>query len=305
MPAKPPAREVPRAALEVAKLHSALLREAGVYADPEQRVAAAAILDRFPGVRAHLQAARRAHCDAALNAVTRGGAKGVVFGAAGYPDVPYPHALALAAVPSARFCYCSMEPRITLYNEAELGGPNVAACHGSLMEPAELLALPQVAGIGGPLCVMACLAPHYWPADLFAHLMGEYARLLPAGSILVMTVLILDRTRDGGEFAAALAEAGGAPVQAHTPESVRSWVSGAGMRVRRGDVTDARAYGRPWAERSLPRLPPARIAVVTARKPRRGAASAVSRLTGPLPRLAPLAHRPSGRPGTPPQDPAL
>lgn len=262
-----PVPQVPPSALRVAKVRDAFT--GGHYADREERIAAGEILARFPAIADAVRAARRCHADAALRAVTREGARGVVFGACGFPCEPCPHAAALEAVPSARFAYCSVEPRVTYYSGGELGGPNVAACRGSLRRPAELLALPEIAAIGGPLQVQAQLSAHYWPDRQGPELMAEYARLLPPGSTILLTAGIADATDAGRAFLAMLSAASGLQAQARTAREVVSWLKDAGFRVRWADVTDVRTYGRKWAESRLPHYPPGRIVAVTGRLPRR------------------------------------
>jgi hypothetical protein len=232
----------------IARIYCAL--EGGIYADEAERQIAAEMERRFPGRMRLMKATRRFHARAALWAVTEGGAKGVVFVSAGYPGHPVnpePHEDALAAVPSARFAYVSGCPDITRYCAAVLGGPQVAAVTGSALDPERVMALPEITGIGVPLSVQVQLAAQFWPGPMAADMAVRWARLLPSGSSLVLSLAIPGPATSSPPWPYVSTVMG--PLYAHAEDDVAGWLEDAGLRVVPPGITDVRAWpqGEEWA----------------------------------------------------------
>jgi S-adenosyl methyltransferase len=249
---------------DIARLRDAIL--GGVHANEAERKLAEDLRRRFPALPERAAETRRFHSRAAEWAVLSG-ARGAVFGAAGYPVRPYRHEAAMAANPDARFAYADPDPWVRLVLRDALESPRVRVCPGTPREPGRLLARPEVAAIGEPLQMHAPMAPHYWLPNFAAWLIGEYGRLLTPGSSLTVSMGVMN-----AEFAGAMTEAAGTQVYRHSPADLARWLHDAGLvPVRDGDgpgVMDARAWPRSWAETRFARSTAAvRIAVAVAVKP--------------------------------------
>jgi hypothetical protein len=71
-------------------------------------------------------------------------------------------------------------------------GPGVAVVAADLAEPDAVLADPalrEVIDLRAPVCVLACLVLHFWPAGEAAAIVSRYARLLAPGSVVAVSVL--------------------------------------------------------------------------------------------------------------------
>ena len=250
MPAMVPGHWEPASDLaRVARLYDALL--GGVNANAEDKAIARGIEDRFPAMPCLLKAARYFQSRAAERAV-RGGARGVVFGAAGYPLRPCRHEAAMAARPGAAFCYADCDPWITAVLEERNG---VSACCASVRDPGDLLSRPEVKGIGEPLQVQLPLCLHYWPPVFAARLIGAYGRLLAPGSSLAVSFAVAATGREAGrEFTRLLAEMGGTPAYMHRPGTVARWLDAAGLHPVYPGTADVRWW--PLMDlRPLPAVP--------------------------------------------------
>ena len=250
MPAMVPGHWEPASDLaRVARLYDALL--GGVNANAEDKALARGIEDRSPAMPCLLKAARCFQSRAAERAV-RGGARGVVFGAAGYPLRPCRHEAAMAARPGAAFCYADCDPWITAVLEERNG---VSACCASVRDPGDLLSRPEVKGIGEPLQVQLPLCLHYWPPVFAARLIGAYGRLLAPGSSLAVSFAVAATGREAGrEFTRLLAEMGGTPAYMHRPGTVSRWLDGAGLHPVYPGTADVRWW--PLMDlRPLPAVP--------------------------------------------------
>jgi hypothetical protein len=80
-----------------------------------------------------------------------------------------------------------------------------------------------------------------------AEAVAGYAKLLPEGSTLVMSLVVPDPCEDGRQMMRDAGRAGG-PGYCHTREDVASWFEGAGLRLREPGVAPVRAIARPWVE---------------------------------------------------------
>jgi S-adenosyl methyltransferase len=247
----------------VARLYAAF---AGcTWADTAEAEAAAAIEARVPGISARFLRARAFHARAARQAVTHA-ARGVVFGAPGFPLSPDPHEDAAHADPQAQFAYADASPLVTKVNEALLAVPGrVTACTASLRDPEGLLSCPEVAELPRPLHVQAQLAAHFWSPCAARTLIGDYARLLPDRSVLLLSWGSYAATDAGRELAAVLGEACGTKVYRHTPRAVAKWLGDAGMKVMPPGARDVRGWHMAWPELERRRAA-GRIVAVIAQK---------------------------------------
>jgi hypothetical protein len=233
------------------------------------RQLAAGILKRWPWVSSLVTGANEFHRRAALWAV-RGGtpnfpvpaAAGVVFAAAGCPLPGGFHADAALAAPAALFAYADVDPGAVAFGRALLAPPPPLAVRpsaylASARDPAALLDAPEARAITGrgPVMVQLQLCCHWWPGEFCAWTVAEYARLLPPGSTLALSLGIAG----GGSGAAGLAEAigrAGGTVHRHTEGDVAGWISGAGMKLTPAGVTDVRGRELGWAAAEFGRQRP-------------------------------------------------
>ncbi len=263
----------PFAALPPAVLTSRVARvvnrlAGGIHHTAPDREAAAAIEGRFPGTGEMLLAARSFHARAAERAVARHGARGVIVAAAGYPRGPDAHRAALAVAPAAgtRFCFTDPDDEVTDINREVLGAdPRVTAARAHAAGPAGLLALPEVQALPGPLLVLLPLVAGWWPGGMAASVLGELGALLPAGTLVALSLWVPDGGEAGEEFLALWQRHVG-PACGHTAQDVTRWLEGAGMEVIPPGPRDARIHpGRDWAEEHFSRTSPGRVIKAAAR----------------------------------------
>jgi S-adenosyl methyltransferase len=237
------------------------------YAGSAAKKAAGELEAASPGAAHRLKLARAFHARAARWAVSEDGAAGVVFAACGYPTAPPMHAAAAEAAPGAHFVYTASDAGVTAALRDALAGSGSAVARVSCMEPEKLLGHPAVQAAGTPLSVQIQLAACFWSPDHARDVTGGYARLLPPGSTLVMSVTIPGEGHEE-DWAKASERATGSRAYAHSEASISGWFEGAGMRLASHGIRDARTWSRGrWAERLLGRRGSARVAVVVARVP--------------------------------------
>jgi hypothetical protein len=254
----------------VARVREALL--GGHIAYDRERNVAAWLEERYPGLGEMVAASMRCHADAALQAVTgklgAPPAAGVIFTAAGVqPPPPRPgeparrplHAAAAEAAPRARYVYFELDEGVADTNVQLLAGDGRArVASAPSWDPGRLLAAPQARELTrtGPVSVHVILAAARWPGDVAAQVTAEYARLLPKGSTLVMSLLVADECEAGREM---MRDSGtvGSRCYCHTDDDMRGWFEGAGLRLRKPGVASVRAIARPWVEpyRIAPLIP--------------------------------------------------
>jgi hypothetical protein len=222
----------------LARLYDALL--GGVNANAEDKADARHVEGRFPAMPCLMRAAQCFHARAADRAV-RNGARGVVFGAAGYPVRPHRHEAAVRARPDSVFCYADPDPWIAAVLEREHGTGQVSACCASVRDPADLLTRPEVKAIGEPLQVHLPLSLHYWPPVFAARLIGEYGRLLSPGSSLAVSFAVAATGRAAGrEFTRLLGEMAGTPAYMHRQGDPARWLNAAGLHPVYPGAADVR-----------------------------------------------------------------
>lgn len=235
-----------------------------------ERDLAAVILARHPGTAELVQRANAFHIRAANWAVTGGSwedggvrvevppAAGVIFGAAGYPIPGGFHSGAARISPGARFAYAAEAGRPADLNRALLACADpgrVFAFEGSTRKPGALLSAPEARAVGEPVQLQLQLCVQWWPGDFAAWAVGEYARLLPSGSTLVMSLGILGGGPRAEEFLSLIGQAGGT-IYPHTADEAEGWVKGAGLILTPWGITDVRAREKAWPEARYAALRP-------------------------------------------------
>lgn len=266
----------------IARLRDALL--GGTRATARERKLAARLAARWPALPGLIWGTVAFHARAACWAVEEGAAT-VVFGAAGYPvpdagladaraaGYPVPgqlplHARAATAAPRARMVYADADEVATAVNGVLLADPDparVTAVQASVRDPEKLLDAARVPPGGPPACVQLQCVLHWLPCEFAAWLVAEYARLLPSGSSIAMTMVIPGA--NGGDGLAAAARGSGGRLRPYSPADLEGWVEGAGMGLTRWGVTDVRAGEMRWPEEEFARHPGPRAVEAVAVKP--------------------------------------
>ncbi len=219
-----------------------------------------------PGTGQLVESGEEFHRRASEWAVTEGGARSVVYAAAGRP--PHDgalHARAAAAAPDARFAYVFGDPETELFTRSHFertGAGRVAFARGCCKDQEGWLREPGIAELTalGPVSVQLVLALHWWPPELCYRVLLAFRRELPPGSTVCMSCGIVSGPQ-AREYADLLSEGGGGRIRLHSREQIAGWIGMAGMVLHPAGVTDARAWQRPWG---VPRRPAAGPCVVEA-----------------------------------------
>jgi hypothetical protein len=257
----------PEAFRRVARAFSALA--GGVVADSADRAAAAAIEGRHPGTGEQIRQAREFHSLAAEWAVTKGGARGLVVAPVGYPLDPDPHVRALGADPGVRCVLADPDDQAAVIADAKWGGERVTALQAAASGAAGLMGAEAVRDLPGPLCLLLPHVAMFLPPDAAAGMTAAYARLLPPGSVVILSWW----APDGGPAGEAVLETWRelvAPVWGHGAADVAGWLGAAGLEVLRSPRDVRVRPGRVWLEAEYARWPTGRMMRAAARVPARG-----------------------------------
>jgi hypothetical protein len=231
------------------------------------RLLAASVLERWPWTASLVTGANEFHRRAARWAVSGGTpgfpvrpAAGVIFAACGYPLPGGFHASAAAARPDAMFAYADVDPAAVMLNRAVLAAPDpghVSAYAGSARDPERLLGGPEARAVleRGPVMVQLQLCAQWWPSQFCAWAVCEYARLLPPGSSLALSLGVHGGAPGAAEFTAGIERAGGR-ICSHTEDEVAGWVKEAGLELAPDGVTDVRGRELGWAAAEFGRQRP-------------------------------------------------
>ena len=234
--------------------------------DADRRLAGG-ILKRWPWTASLVTSANEFHRRAAAWAVSGGTpgfpvppAAGVIFAASGYPVGGGFHAAAALARPDALFAYLDADPAAVAYNQALLGAPDplrVCGRRAPARDPGRLLAVPAVQAIldRGPVMVQLQLCAQWWPPEFAAQAVAGYARLLPPGSTLALSLGVPGGTSGAAELAAAVRRAGGI-LYSHTEDEVAGWFKAAGLVLTPAGITDVRGREMGWAAAEVSRQRP-------------------------------------------------
>lgn len=261
MPVLTPADPVYR---HVARLLCAL--GGGDVASAQDLEDAAAIDALWPGTGDQVKAAREFHARAARWAVTGGGARSLIIAPVSYPCRPDPHLAALQAAPATRVVLADGDEEVALVARAVWGAdPRVAVAAERASDPAALMALPEVASLPGAACLMLPFIASMAPGGAVAGMLREYGELLPAGSVVIVSLWVPDGGPAGEEFLASWRDLVG-PAYACTAGDVAGWLEGAGMEILGAGVQDVRVRaGTEWQEAAFRRRSPGRFVEAGAR----------------------------------------
>jgi hypothetical protein len=111
----------------------------------------------------------------------------------GLPTEPNTHETAWAVRPETRVVYVDNDPVVIVHLNAvaDAGFPGVSVLDGDAWQPAMIMSAPEVTGLldlDSPVALIMGFLLHYLPAPDAAALVAEYARLLPAGSYIVISI---------------------------------------------------------------------------------------------------------------------
>jgi hypothetical protein len=222
----------------------------GYLAHDDDERAAAALLALWPGIDLLVQAGNDFHRRAARWAVSGGTpgfpvpeAAGVIFGGCGYPVGGGFHQAAAAARPEAMFTYASADPAAVNYCRVLLARPEplrVSAYQASPADPAALLGSFAARAVldRGPVMVQLQFCCQRWPGEFCAWALGEYARRLPPGSTVALTMGIPGGTASAARITQDLGAAAGSPFYPHAEADAETWAKEAGMELAPPGVTD-------------------------------------------------------------------
>jgi len=218
-----------------------------------------AIEEEFPFVPVHVRAAKEFHLRTARWAAERGIDRFVRAGAVSWDGSGRNvHETARSVIPSARTVYVTRDAEAHGWARVLLaGGPGTAAVHATVERPAEVLGAPPVAAMlaeGRPVCLIIGMMLHFTEGGDAAGRVAAYAAALPPGSVVVVSLSLLDDSPRGRRLRAIFTPA---PVHRHTAADVTGWLEGAGLEIVPPGVCDVRLLpGCGWAAEKLnPRAP--------------------------------------------------
>jgi hypothetical protein len=107
----------------------------------------------------------------------------------------------------------------------------------------------------GPVMVQLQFCAQRWPSAFCAWAVAEYARLLPAGSTLALTLGVPGGNPSAPELVASLSRAGASEFHSHDEAEVAGWMTDAELKLVPPGIADIR--GRGWATAELAALRPA------------------------------------------------
>lgn len=202
----------------------------GTWANAKDREVAALLEKISPGSGQLILKGRKYHRHAARVAAAMG-ARGILFASSRLPTRKelLPHLDDLARALPGRFVFANSTQEGRAINEAVLAHPRVSVVLGSARTPCKLMRLPEVTAIGPLLQVQLQFAPHFWPPELAARLIAEYAELLQPGSSLMLTTgCALPAARERAQHVVETLGRHTGPVYCHEPEDIAGWIDATG-----------------------------------------------------------------------------
>jgi len=209
---------------------------------PSDRAEADLLLEIYPPLAEMVQENRAFIAEAVTWAASGGVGQFIDLGA-GLPVSPAVHQTARAVLPGARVAYVDLDPMVLSHARALLAGPGVAAVAADLRDPAAVLADPELRAVidpAEPVCVILGAVLHFFDADTAREVTAGYARLIAAGSCLIISCAAYDDEALAKRLAA---EYTAGQFVNHTREDVVSFF--AGLELVGPGVTEAQTW-RPW-----------------------------------------------------------
>jgi O-methyltransferase involved in polyketide biosynthesis len=162
---------------------------------------------------------------------------------AGLPTHPAVHEAAREVIASARVVYVDSDPVVVLHAQSLLAGPDgVTAVRADLTRPERVMSrqvLGDLLDPAEPMCVLIAAVLHFMSAEAARDLVSGYARLLPPGSVLAVSVF----GSDDPEVAQQARQAYTATrTYTHSREDVASFLAGAGLELVEPGVVPAHAW---------------------------------------------------------------
>lgn len=179
---------------------------------------------------------------------------------AGLPTHPAVHEAAKEVTASARVVYVDSDPVVVLHAQSLLTGPGgVASIRADLTQPEMVMsrqALGDLLDPAEPMCVLIAAVLHFMSAETARDLVSRYARLLPPGSVLAVSVV----GSDDPEIAARARQAYTATrTYSHSREEVASFVVDAGLDLVEPGVVLAHAWRGDMPDPGLTSTGPFRV----------------------------------------------
>jgi O-methyltransferase involved in polyketide biosynthesis len=162
---------------------------------------------------------------------------------AGLPTHPAVHEAARQVIPSARVVYVDSDPVAVVHARALLAEPDgVTAVGADLTEPERVMSRQTLGDLldpAEPVCVLIAAVLHFMSAEAARDLVSRYARLLPPGSALAVSVFGSD---DPGVAEQARQAYTATRTYTHSREDVASFLAGAGLELVEPGVALAHAW---------------------------------------------------------------
>lgn len=140
----------------------------------------------------------------------------------GLPTASNTHEVAQSAAPGVRVAYVDKDPVVVSHANALLAdGRDVIAAGGDVTDPAAILADPRVAALiqpGEPCAVILAAVLHFFSPEQARDIVTEFARLIPPGSYLVVSI--------GASATTFTREYSTSVLYDYSPDDVRGLLSG-------------------------------------------------------------------------------
>lgn len=210
-------------------------------------------------VPVHVRAAKSFHLRVVRYCALRGTERFIRTGAVTWvPKGRNVHHAARAVTPEARVVYVNDDEEAHDWaRELLADGHGVTAVLADAGRPEEVLGAPPVAALlapAEPVCLIIGMLLHFVPADQAAAVTAAYAKALPPGSAVAVSVALPDCSPQADRLMAMFTPA---TVYRHTVDDVASWLEDAGLEIVPPGVVDVRLVpGESWAAEELhPRAP--------------------------------------------------
>jgi O-methyltransferase involved in polyketide biosynthesis len=109
----------------------------------------------------------------------------------GLPTGQNTHEIAQAVHPDCRVVYADADPIVVAHARALLQGPGVTAIRGDIAEPDAILAevrAQRLVNLAEPTAIVLAMVLHFFDAATVSEIVTTFARAVPPGSYLVLSV---------------------------------------------------------------------------------------------------------------------